>query len=147
DLETAGFDGVIDTFLRRRKGIAIARREFPELELDPCGSVDYDPVNDAGRELLGQLNVAAGEELYSVRPANLGGAEREAYFNAADAGVHPVRLLQLLQARSPHARYAFGVRAVRVGDGTAELEVAGRRIELKYRRAFICTNAFAAELD
>ncbi len=147
DFETAGFDGVIDTFLRRRKGIALARREFPELELDPCGSFDYDPVTERGRELLGQLNVAAGEKLYSVKPANLGGVEREAYFNAADAGVHPVKLLQTLQDHSPHARYAFGVRAVRVGDGTAELEVAGQRVDVKYQRAFICTNAFAAELD
>jgi glycine/D-amino acid oxidase-like deaminating enzyme len=146
DVEDDGFDPVIDSFLMRRQGIAIARREFPKLEVDPCGSYDYDTISEPGIELMGQLNAAADERIYSTRAANLGGSKREAYFNAADGAVHPVKLMQLLQQRATHARFAFGVNAISVSRGEAELEVAGSRVNVKYERAFICTNAFAPEL-
>jgi gamma-glutamylputrescine oxidase len=147
DVQHAGVEHVIETCLQRRRGIAIVRGEFPQLEVDPCGSFDYDPVTEDGRSLRGELNAAIDEKVYSIRQANLGGKMREAYFNAADAGVNPVKLLQLLQEKSPHARYTFGVNVLRVGEGSAELEIAGGRREVKYGRAFICTNAFASELD
>jgi gamma-glutamylputrescine oxidase len=147
DVETAGLEAVTANFLRRREGTRLAVQEMLHLEVDFCGSYDYDPVTAQGIELMRHLNRAAGEEVYSIRPANLGGAVRDAYFNGADGGVHPVKLLQMLQARTPHARYAFGVKALSVRDGLAELEIAGNRRELRYARAFICTNAFAAELD
>ena len=147
DAEHAGVDNVIKTCLRRRRGIAIVRSEFPELEFDPSGSFDYDDVTDAGRALARQLNAGINDGVYSVKQAQLGGKRRDAYFNAADGGIHPVKLLHMLQSRAPHAKYAFGVNALRIAEGRAELEVAGGRREIKYQRAFICTNAFAAELD
>ncbi|MCB9895316.1 MAG: FAD-binding oxidoreductase [Planctomycetes bacterium] len=146
DVETAGFDRVIGTFLERRQGLAIARREFPDLEVDPCGSVDYDDVTDAGRDLMGQLNAAADERVYTLRPATLGGREREAYFNTPDGGVHPVKLMQRLQQAAEGVRFAFGVKANSVARGEAELEVAGTTVRMRYNRAFLCTNAFATEL-
>jgi gamma-glutamylputrescine oxidase len=147
DASEVGVDGVIETCLQRRRGIWIVRQEFPQLEVDPCGSFDYDAVSEAGRALAHSLNAGLDGEVYSVRPANLGGRRRDTYFNAADGAIHPVKLLRMLQAGSPHAKYAFGVNALRVAEGLAELEIAGHRREVRYGRAFICTNAFARELD
>lgn len=146
DAAEVGIDRVLETFLLRRKGIALVRGEFPGLELDECGSTDYDEVTQQTRELVTALNRAAGEEVYSVRTAQLGDDVRPVVFNRADAGVHPVRLLRALQD-GVAAEYAFGVKLLRIGDGTATLATASTQHELRYSRAFVCVNAFAGELD
>ena len=146
DGREAGLDRVLETFLLRRKGIALVRGQFPGLELDECGSTDFDEVTPPLRELLPVLNSAAGEVVYSVRDARLGAEVRPAVFNLADAGVHPVRLLRLLQDGAG-AEYAFGVNVLRIGDGTATLAAPSGRHEVRYSRAFVCVNAFAGELD
>lgn len=146
DAAEAGLDIVLETLRLRRQGIALVRQEMPDLPLDECGSTDYDPVTDATRELLPILNAAAGDDIYSIRESCLGGTRQPAVFNRADAGVHPVRLLNLLQQRSP-ARFAFGVQAGTVADGVARLATPTGAREVRYGRAFVCVNAFAAELD
>lgn len=143
DAAEVGLDAVLETLRLRRHGIALVRREMPGLELDECGSTDYDPVTQATRELLPRLNEAAGDNIYSIREACLAGHTRPAVFNRADAGVHPVRLLKALQQSSP-ARYAFGAAVRSVADGCAVL-ADGR--EVRYGRALVCVNAFAYELD
>jgi gamma-glutamylputrescine oxidase len=112
-----------------------------------CGSTDFDAVNDAGRDLLKKLNASTGEEVYSVRRARLGNDVRLAYFNAADGAVHPVKMLRLLQEQSHGVGFKFGVIARKVVNGRAELETSSGRHRVEYGRAFICTNAFAHELD
>lgn len=147
DVEHAGPDRVIETFLQRREGISIARYELPEINVEPCGSTDYDEVTDGKLALMAKLNAAAGEEIYSVRAARIGHDVRPCVFNNADGAVHPVKLLRVLQGRASGVGYEFGVNAVKVGNGVAELETIGGRHELAYERAFICTNGFASELD
>ncbi len=147
DSKASGIDAVVHTFLQRRAGIEVVRREFPDLEFDACGSTDYDDITGDTLELVNTLNQAAGEELYTVRASRLGAEVRQAVFNKADGGLHPVRLLRLLQGRGSAAEYVFGVRAEGVGNGVARLHTPRGAHELKYGRAFVCTNAFAGELD
>lgn len=147
DVQHAGIDSVVDTFLQRRQGIAIVRREFPDFDIEDCGSTDYDEVTDDKRELLAQLNQAAGEEIYTVRAGRIGNDVRPTVFNKADGALHPVKLMRVLQGRASSAGFEFGVKALRVAEGKAELETPAGRHELEYGRAFICTNSFAGELD
>lgn len=147
DAQASGENPVIETFLQRRRGIAIVRREFPDFEFEPCGSTDFDEVTDAKHELAARLNDAAGEAIYSVRAARLGREVREAFFNNADAALHPVKLLRELESRAEGVRFAYGISASHVADGRAEVATSRGRHEIRYGRAFICTNAFAAELD
>lgn len=146
DARHAGVDAVIETFLQRREGIALARSSFPGFEIEPCGSADYDEVTDEKRELAVLLNNAAGEKVYTVREARFGGEARPAIFNAADGALHPVKLLRAIAERS-QADYAFGVTVKRIGNGTCELETQGGTYQIGYERAFVCTNGFAANLD
>jgi gamma-glutamylputrescine oxidase len=146
DARHAGTDAVIETFLQRREGIAIVRREFPGIDT-PCGSFDYDDLTTEKRELAKLLNEAAGEQVYSTRHCNFGGAAREAMFNAADGAVHPVRLLNMLRESATDAQFEFGVTARQVGGGKAVLETPGGTLEVAYGRAFICVNGFAVDLD
>jgi gamma-glutamylputrescine oxidase len=146
DAADAGFDAVLETLRMRRRGIAIARNELPELEVDACGSTDYDDVTDETRAFIQRVNSALGEPLYSVRAARLGGETRQAVFNHADGGLHPVRLMRLLQGRSS-AEFAFGVRVERIGHGVARVALSGGTREVRYNRAFVCVNAFAPSLD
>jgi glycine/D-amino acid oxidase-like deaminating enzyme len=143
DVAAVGVDTVIQTFLARRRGIEIVRSKFPDLEIDNCGSTDFDEVSAETHAWIGRLNEAAGEQLYSVRDARMGNTSRPATFNRADGGINPVNLLRLLQERSRGVQFGFGLRADLVGDGIAQ--VAGR--EVRYGRAFLCTNAFARDLD
>ncbi|MCA8945911.1 MAG: FAD-binding oxidoreductase, partial [Planctomycetes bacterium] len=76
DVEHAGQDRVIETFMQRREGIAIAREALPDFHIDPCGSTDYDPVTDDKLALMAKLNEAAGDEIFSVRAARIGQAVR-----------------------------------------------------------------------
>jgi hypothetical protein len=169
DIETVGDDAVVESFLRRRRGMAVVRREVPDLPVDACGSVDFDPLTEAGMELARKLNAAGGEEVFSLRhvqglpgagpdgdggtgsgsQASTGGApargRRRALFNAADGGVDPVRLLRLLRVRS-RARFAFGVDAREVSRGVARLRTPMGDGEVHYGHAFVCTNGFTASL-
>ena len=147
DAATAGEAAVIETALARLRGMEIVRREFPDFDIAPCGSTDYDEVTDAGRALAAKLNAAIGREVYSERAARLGNDVRPAIFNAADGALHPVKLLRLLQGRAGGAGFEFGVTALHLGDGQAVLESPGGKFEVKYGRAMICTNAFAADFD
>lgn len=146
DVESSGLDAVVATFEERRRGISLVRSEFPQLEVDGCGSTDWDPLTDEKRELARALNAAAGEDAYAVRTAHMTGHDRPAMFNRADGAVDPVALLHRLRERTP-ATFAFGVRAVRVAEGTAVLETPEGIRELEYDRAFLCTNAFTSALD
>lgn len=146
DALESGFEAVLENLRRRREGVAIVRSELPELELDECGSTDYDAVNEETRAFISRINGGLGEPLYSVRAAQLGGEARQDVFNSADAGLHPVRLMRLLQSRSS-AEFAFGVQAEQVADGTARLALPGGMHEVRYSRAFLCVNAFARDLD
>jgi glycine/D-amino acid oxidase-like deaminating enzyme len=146
DVESTGMDAVVETFEHRRRGIDLVRREFPDLEIERCGSTDWDPLTEAKRDLARELNAVAGEDVYSVRRARMGDAERDAMFNRADGALDPVRLLGCIRDRAD-ARFAFGVRAARVSDGVAVLETVGGTREVSYERAFLCTNAFSSALD
>ncbi|HKK92514.1 MAG TPA: FAD-dependent oxidoreductase [Longimicrobiales bacterium] len=146
DVESTGLDAVIETFEERRRGIELVRREFPGLEIDPCGSIDWDPLTPSKRDLAEELNSSAGLPVYTVRTASLAGREREVMFNRADGAVDPVDLLRGL-ARGTDAEFRFGVRAVRVADGSAVLESTEGIHELTYDRAFLCTNAFTSTLS
>lgn len=146
DSKHAGVDAVIETFLHRREGIALVRREFPDFEVEPCGSTDFDELTDEKRELAALLNKAAGEEIYTECSARLGIEPRPAMFNKADGALHPVKLLRAIGERA-QAEFAFGVTAKGIGGGTAVLETANGLHEVTYQRAFICTNGFAANLD
>jgi glycine/D-amino acid oxidase-like deaminating enzyme len=99
DSKASGIDAAVQTFLQRRAGIEIVQREFPDLDFDACGSTDYDDVTGDTLELVNRLNGAAGEELYTVRASRLGAEVRQAVFNKADGGLHPVRQLRLLWRR------------------------------------------------
>jgi gamma-glutamylputrescine oxidase len=147
DIATAGKDAVVQTFLRRLEGIRILRDELPDMPLDPCGSTDFDTVTDAHRELVAELNAAAGHELYSIRAARLADDVQPAVFNHLDAGLHPVRLMRLLQGRCSDVAFEHGVRAESVADGRAVLSTRAGTHEVSYRRAFLCVNAFAAGLQ
>ena len=144
DVETAGEPAVVETFLQRREGIALARREMPDLEFDACGSVDYDELTPAKHDLAERLNAACGEQVYSVRDMRFRGNARPAIFNQEDGGLHPVRLLNALQERSGGVQFAFGVDVEHVANGTCSLR--GAR-SITYRHAFVCANGFARMLD
>lgn len=147
DASDHGDHAVVETFLLRRRGIQIVRREFPDLPVDACGSTDYDEVTDAGRALAAKFNDAAGEEIYVVRPSRLGGRVRPAFFNRADGGVQPVSLLRLLRDRTPGTRFVFNTTAKRVAGGNAVLDTPHGEQSVEYGRAFLCVNGFAANLD
>lgn len=145
DAADHGLPRVLEVFGQRRRGIAIVRAEFAQLQVDPCGSVDHDELTDAGRELMQALNAHAGETLYVEREVNLGGRRRAASFNRADAGVHPVKLLNLLQQAS-RAEIRFGVQVESVRDGECRARDSRGEHVVRYGRAFVCVNAFAAKL-
>ena len=146
DVEAVGLDAVVANFLRRLRGAAIVREAFPDLAMESGGSIDWDPLTDAKRDLADRLNAAAGEEVYRERTARLAKSERPAMSNLVDGALHPVDLLRRLR-NAAAARFAFGVTATRVGGGSADLETsAGSRTEVRYDKAFICTNAFARDL-
>lgn len=136
---------VLEVFEQRSRGIALALAEFPQLAIDPCGSTDHDELTDAGRELMQALNERAGEALYTEREVNLGGRRRTASFNRADAGVHPVKLLRLLR-ESSQADFRFGVRVESVRGGECRAHDEQGEHVVRYGRAFVCVNAYAARL-
>lgn len=146
DVKRAGLEEVVHTFLRRREGMAILRRELPELQIDMCGSVDYDEITEDKLALAEHLNERAAEKVYEVREIRLAAARRRVVFNRADGGLDPVQVLQQLQERTPAACFRFGVEAKHVGGGTAEVSSDGVRSQVRYGRAFICTNGFAQAL-
>lgn len=146
DIDEVGIDVVAESFARRRAGIAVVRRELPQLPLEACGSVDFDAPTPAGLELAALLNDAAGEEIYTPCEARLGEGVRPAMLNRADAGLDPVDLLRRLRLGA-EVDYAFGVEARRVAGGTAHLAGPGGIHEVHYGRAVLCTNAFTAALD
>ncbi len=145
DVRSDGMEAVVQTFEQRLRGIELVRDEFPGLEIDASGSTDWDPLTEPKRELARALNEVAGTEIYSVRRARMGERERDAMFNAADGALDPVAVLRCLEARTD-ARMAFGVRATRVSAGLARVETSDGPREIGYDRAFLCTNAFTADL-
>lgn len=147
DARDSGLDAVLATFARRRTGLALVRQEFPQLEVDACGSTDFDPVNDEKREFARHVNAALGEIMFVERPVNLGGRATTGFFQARDGGVHPVKLLELIRLRATGATFAFGVNVRRIGQGAALCEADSRTHEVRYRRAFVCTNGFAPDLE
>lgn len=147
DSRSLGLSAVIDVFLRRQQGLALVRQEFPALPVDPCGSTDFDPITDEKRAFVRQLHDALGQAVFAQRQANLGGTRRPAFFQPGDAGVQPVDLLQRLQQACPTTPFAFDVQVQQVGHGRASVQAGGGLHEVRYGRAFVCTNAFATELD
>lgn len=147
DTRESGLDAVLGMFGRRRAGLALVRQEFPQLEVDACGSTDFDPVTDEKREFARRVNAALGESIFVEKPVNLGGRPSTGFFQARDGGVHPVKLLDLIRARCARTMFGFGVPVSRVAAGSARCELAGRSCEVRYTRAFVCTNGFAAELE
>lgn len=147
DVQHAGLEEVVHTFLRRREGMAIIRRELSDLQIDMCGSVDYDEITEDKLVLAEQLNESAAEQVYEVREIRLAAGRRRVVFNRVDGGLDPVQLLEQLKWRSPAASYCFGVEAEHVGRGTAEVSFHGAGSQVRYGQAFICTNGFAKALD
>lgn len=147
DARESGLDAVLGMFARRRAGLALVRQEFPQLDVDSCGSTDFDPVTDEKREFARSVNAALGETMFVERPVKLGGHTSTGFFQARDAGVHPVKLLDLIRERCAQATFAFGVPVRRIGAGAALCELAGRSCEVRYTRAFVCTNGFASDLE
>jgi len=135
DARESGEEAVLETFARRAEGVELLRRELgAALPLDPCGSADFDGVTEETRALASKLAPAFVE-----RDLPFGGGTRRVFFAPRDAGVDPVRVLDLLRRGAP-VRHGVAVDAV--GGGVAR---AGGR-EIAYGHAFLCTNAFAGEL-
>jgi len=147
DCRSLGLQAVAEVFLRRQQGLAMVRQEFPALAIDPCGSTDFDPINDEKREFVAQLHATLGQTVFALREANLGGVRRPAFFQPQDAGVQPVELLQRLGKACPDTPFAFDVQVRQIAQGLATVQVQGTSQEVRYGRAFVCTNAFATELD
>lgn len=145
DVDAVGLDAVVENFLKRLDGMAIVRSRFPELAVDTSGSLDWDPLTDAQRQLARHLNEAAGEEVYRLGPARVGGQTRDASMNLRDSGLDPVDLLIRLRGRST-ATFAFGAEVTAIGDGRAQVQVADTAREVRYGHAFVATNAFASVL-
>jgi len=143
DTEYAGGDAVVENFLRRRRGISIVRREFPDLPIEAVGSFDWDPVSEPKLELGRALNEAAGTEVYEVRHGSFASDRRDAVFNREDAGLDPVHLLRRLRGT---ATFAFGAEVRSIGGGTAVVATGGETLELRYGHAFLAINAFAPSL-
>lgn len=140
DAARFGLPAVLETFDRRRRGIEIVAAEFGGLT-DPCGSADFDGWSESRERLMERLNDAA--PAFEVRWLPFGGGERRAFFNRLDRAVHPVRLWRELHG--PEVRHGAQVRSI--GGGEAEVATVAGRAAVRYRRAFLCTNAFASELD
>ena len=153
DIAASGRDAVFAAFMRRKRGVQTILDEFPQLPTDPCGSSDYDDLTDEKRALADDLNhelLACGEQpIYDERDLTFGGKTRRALFNSFDRGVQPVRLLKALHERCAAAgvTFAHGVEVMRAGDGSVDLRLAdGKPATVRYKRGFICTNAFSRQL-
>lgn len=133
DRREFGEEAVLETFRRRREGVALFRRELP-VAVDACGSADFDGVTE---EKLAFAERVGG---FEVRELPFGGGFRRALFRPDDGGIDPVEALDALRAGLP---IAYGVDVAAVGAGRAI--AAGR--EIAYGHAFVCTNAFARALD
>ncbi|MGQ0613660.1 MAG: NAD(P)/FAD-dependent oxidoreductase [Planctomycetaceae bacterium] len=143
DRRIVGDKAVVESFLLRREGAARILREFGgRIDLDPCGSADFDGVTGEREELAALLN--GMHPTFRTRTLEMGGVPRRVFVNPGDAGIHPGKLLACLEqeARGRGARVARGVAVRSLGDGRAV--AAGRTI--RYGHAFVCTNAFADEL-
>jgi len=147
DSHESGFDSVLQLFKRRRAGVHLVRQEFPQLAIDPCGSIDFDPVTDEKREFASRIHKAVGATVFHERSVNLGGNTVSAFCQPYDAGVHPMELLHAIADAARGVKFAFGVKVRSLSDGNAIVELGDRTHGLKYGRAFVCTNAFAAELE
>ncbi len=143
DRRAVGEATVVESFLLRREGAARILREFgARIDLDPCGSADFDAITDETEELAELLNKI--HPTFHQSTLELGGVPRRVFFNSRDAGIHPGKLLACLEAeaRARGARVVRGVPVASIGGGRAV--AAGR--EIRYGHAFVCTNAFAKEL-
>ncbi|MBX3475785.1 MAG: FAD-binding oxidoreductase [Planctomycetes bacterium] len=146
DSRECGFDTVVSVLARRRAGLALVRKEFPGLPVHTCGSTDFDPITDEKRAFAARVNATLGETTFVERQVNLGGTMRPGFCQAADAGVHPLRLLELIRASAGDG-FAFAVNVDRIGAGTAHCTTGTVHSQIRYRRAFVCTNGFAAALE
>jgi len=145
DVRVAGLDAVVGNFLRRLQGIQIVRGAFPDLEVDECGSYDWDPLTAEQRELARTLNEAAGREVYRIGTAQIEGEPRAAAHNLLDGGLDPVDLLERLRAATD-ATFRFGLEVQSIGGGVAEVVMGAETHEVRYRHAFVATNAFSSSL-
>jgi len=133
DRREFGEEAVLETYRRRREGIALFRRELP-VAVDACGSADFDGVTEEKVALASRIGG------FEVRELPFGGGVRRVLFRADDGGIDPVGALDALRAGLP---VVHGVEVAAVGGGRAAA-VGG---EIAYGHAFVCTNAFARALD
>ncbi|MHC4840374.1 MAG: NAD(P)/FAD-dependent oxidoreductase [Planctomycetota bacterium] len=143
DIQRAGKEEVQQIFLRLRQGVRLVQQEFPDIKIDPCGSIDLDPLDDEKRSLAAELNALADLEVFRPRDVIVGGTELQVLMNCEDAGVNPVHVLQSLRVSS-RARYVFNTDVLSFDHSSVEVRDRGT---VKFDKCFICTNSCIAELD
>lgn len=136
------FELVASSFRARLDGTQLVRRCFPQLSIDDCGAVDFDPISDSSSEMARALEGVCGQTIFEIREVAWHGRPQRVFFNRHDAGIDPVELLQMLRAASSGVQYRFGHQVDAVSEGIARCG----DVELHYDRAVICTNGFAREL-
>ena len=157
DIRDHSMDAVRASFLQRVAGVELAHEELGDhadsLGIARTGSIDWDEPSGEAHELAETLNVSLRERemppLFSLRLVRSAKGEVRRYFNAQDGTIQPVRAMQALElgASERGASFHFGVEVKQARDGLARIKVSDQERELRYEHAFICTNAFASQLD
>jgi glycine/D-amino acid oxidase-like deaminating enzyme len=154
DERDLGREEMLCTFEARVQGIEIIRSELgPDVDVDPCGSIDADAITDEKRTLARVLNGVLRDRgmapIYATRTVRIGGRDVEAFVNGFDGAVNPCQILQSLHARLRRlgVELHFGVTVTAIGAGRAQLSGQGGTTgTIRYERAMLCVNAFAPKL-
>ena len=148
-----GESATLHNFAARRRGAQIVLDELGDsISAVRCGSADFDTPTDDGASLAATFNdlvVDRGSPApFSRRSVMIAGREQEVWFNGDDHAINPMEVLTRLHRRAVTHGVAFSYRteANSLGDGRAEIETAVGRREVRYRHAFVCTNAFVRSL-
>jgi gamma-glutamylputrescine oxidase len=146
DIQAHGWDACLETLLARIEGLRIVKEEFGStLKITDISSADFDAETPEKIDLMTRFNKDLGQEVFKLKKLSFAGDEQN--FIASDFGsaINPVQLLGALheKLRKAGVQIVFNTDVKRVMSGKAVLSNS----EIEYNHAFLCTNAFAKNLN
>ncbi len=142
------------TLKARIDGINILRSELgSHPSFSNCGSADLDPITEEKLDLMQRLNGGLRslgyKPLFETRNIDFAARSIPVFFNTFDSETNPCDLLLRLheQLKESGVHFIWQTSVKKLGEGQAVLVRNSKPYEFQYRYAFICTNAFARDLN
>ncbi len=154
DAGQLGHEETLQTFQARIDGIQLIKAAMGvALSQDPCGSVDLDPPTSATTALMKAFNTYLKQKdfipFYTIRNIKVGLEEQDVYFNSFDAAINPCDVLQWLHQALQQLEVPifFCTEITAIAARHADWSQEKQAGQMKYSFAYVCTNAFARELN